>query len=286
MLRVTIDIFSGRRNPTWVMGDDQAALILREIALHRSTVVNLPRHNGRLGYRRVILEQLNERIQQEFELPRVFSIADMALGLDAKGIEIAQKILDGSDSVMPANAYEFFSCQIANAARSATMTASQADELPPETLLPALSAYETTPFEAEPWNDPVHVGCNNCYAYAANQRTDTFAQPGRASGRNLASFTFEEIIEAAGCDGVVDAVDSVGATQAPRYLVALFVWPGFDYHWYRLHSDGSWGHKPGPETVRTVDNSDTSILDPRVCSRADYSDFAGFFIISKQCKIR
>ena len=300
MLRVTIDIFSGRPNPTWIVGADQSAPILREIALHPGIVVDSSHEIGGLGYRRVILDQLDGRMVQEYGLPRAFAIADAATDCDTKGIEIAQKLIDGAalqgssvggptgggDAIMTADTRKFFSCQIGRATRPATMMPAPADEVPPETMLPSLSSYETTPFEADHWNDPTHIRCNNCYAYAANRRTDTFAQPGRASGREPASFTFEEIMEAAVNDGAVDAANGANATEAPRYLVALFIWPGHDYHWYRLHSDGSWGHKPGTKPVRTVDNVGTSILDPRVCSRADYSDFCGFLIIPKQCRIR
>ena len=300
MLRVTLDIFSGRPNPSWVIGGGLAASILREIALHRSIISDLSKHTTRLGYRRVSLELLEGEAPQGYNLPPLFSIADGRSGHEAKGVEIAQKLIDmapiedpsvgavrgRADTATVADARAFFARQVASALRPPVMTRSQADKRPPETMLPTVSAYETAPFAAEFWNDPLHVSRNNSYAYAANRRTDTFPQLGRASGREAASFTFEDVVEAAHSDGLVGAAAEVDAIEAPRHLVALFVWPGRDYHWYRLHADGSWGHKPGPIPARTVDNTGTRILDPRICSRAEYSDFCGFFLIPNSAKIR
>jgi hypothetical protein len=100
-----------------------------------------------------------------------------------------------------------------------TATISEAGEFPPEATLPTLSSdYETAPFTPDFWN----------------------AQPGRSTQREAASFTAGEIAEAAMSDGAVSATDTVDGGGAPRYLAALFIWPGHDYHWYRLHADGSW----------------------------------------------
>jgi hypothetical protein len=122
-----------------------------------------------------------------------------------------------------------------------TATISEAGEFPPEATLPTLSSdYETAPFTPDFWNAPAHLSRNNCYAYAANRRTDTLPLPGRSTQREAASFTAGEIAEAAMSDGAVSATDTVDGGGAPRYLAALFIWPGHDYHWYRLHADGSW----------------------------------------------
>ncbi len=300
MLRVTIDIFSGRPNPSWIVGGDQSASILREIALHRSTIGDPAKQMTKLGYRGVILELIQDHMPTEYNLPHVLSIACGTSGHEAKGIEIAQKLIDrapfedpnvgalpvGADAAAVKGAREFFVGQIASVNSPVVTTTSQADQLPAETMLPVLSPHETTPFAPEFWNAPSQVTRNNCYAYATNRRTDTFPQPGRASGRAAASFSFEEIAEAAMSDGAVSAADKVDPSEAPRYLAALFVWSGRDYHWYRLHSDRSWGHKPGPAPARIVDNAGTWIRDPRVCSCADYSDFCGFFLIPRNCTIR
>jgi hypothetical protein len=300
MLRVTIDIFSGRPNPSWVVSDDESVSILREIALHCSVAGNPSRDSIRLGFRRMILEPLQDQAPAESSLPHAFSIADGTSANEAKAIEIAQKLIDKAPFENPAvgaiwgeadrgaaqRARAFFAGQIVKIRSPSVTTSLEWDEIPPQTMLPALSAYETAPFAPEFWNAPAHVARNNCYAYASNRRTDSFPQPGRSSGRGAASLSAGEIAEGAMSDGAVSAMDDVDSSEAPRYLAALFVWPDRDYHWYRLHSDNSWGHKPGPWPARMLDDTGMSIRDPRVCSRGDYSDFCGFFLFPKNCTVK
>lgn len=299
-LRVTIDIFSGRPNPTWIVGSDQAASILREIVLHRSVIGSPPPGSARLGYRSVILELLQDQPPLEYDLPAAFSIAGGTSTNEAKAIELAQNLIDKAPFEDPdvgatrgdlsagaaQRARVFFAGQIGNVQSSLIAPFSDADTMPVDTMLPNLSPYETAPFTPEFWNAPSHIAHNNCYAYAANRRTDTFPQPGRSSGREVISFSAEEIVEAARSDGAVRAADKVDPSEAPRYLAALFVWPGRDYHWYRLHSDRSWGHKPGPGPAGVLDNAGTLIRDPRLCSRGSYTDFCGFYLFPRSCTMR
>ena len=61
--------------------------------------------------------------------------------------------------------------------------------------------------------------------------------------------------------------------------VALVIWPNVDYHWYRLHSNGFWGHKPGGTAARNTDNSGNVIggaLNPQNCNRGNYTVFCGY----------
>jgi hypothetical protein len=62
--------------------------------------------------------------------------------------------------------------------------------------------------------------------------------------------------------------------------VALVVWPGVDYHWYRRHSNGFWGHKPGQTAARNVDNANVLIngitRTPANCNRGPYTHFCGY----------
>jgi hypothetical protein len=255
-----------------------------------------------LGYRCVTLDLLQDHMSAEYSLPHTFSIACGTSANEAKAVEIAERLIDkapfeepevgalsGDSSPGAARRLrEFFAGQIANVrAPHVTATISEAGELPPEAMLPTLSSdYETAPFTPDFWNEPAHLSKNNCYAYAANRRTDTFPQPGRSTQREAASFTAGEIAEAAMSDGVVSADDTVDASDAPRYLAALFIWPGRDYHWYRLHADRPWGHKPGPKLAETRDCAGMWIRDPRVCSRGDYADFCGFFLMPKSCTLK
>jgi hypothetical protein len=46
-------------------------------------------------------------------------------------------------------------------------------------------------------NDPVIRQSNNCYNYASNWRTNTFAQPGRGCGQMYTALTCSEVTRAA-----------------------------------------------------------------------------------------
>jgi hypothetical protein len=252
MLRVTIDIFSGRPNPSWVISADRSVSILREIALYRSVIGDPSREPIKLGYRSLLLELLQDQTTVEYSLPHTFSIACGTSANEAMAIEIGQKLIDEApfedpkvgaiggdvDPRAAQHARAFFAEQIANVHSRLVTTFSEAGEIPVESMLPALSTYETAPFAPEFWNAPSHIARNNCYAYAVNRRTDSFPQPGRSCRREAASFSAGEIAEAAMSDGARSAADKVDASEAPRYLAALFVWPDHDYHWYRMHRTG------------------------------------------------
>ena len=130
------------------------------------------------------------------------------------------------------------------------------------------------------WNDAstVQYG-NNCYNYGNNVRTDTFAQPGRASTGTAASMSCTDVYAAALADGL-EALPSSGVCPGGQDKVALVVDPGTDYHWYRQDSDGMWTHKPGQTQATNLDNSGNPISNPETADRCGsflcYTDFCGY----------
>jgi hypothetical protein len=90
------------------------------------------------------------------------------------------------------------------------------------------------------------------------------------------------VTKAALADGCHRRFDCFPDQEAPRRLVALVVAPGFDYHWYRIHTkaEGFWGHKPGGTAARNVDNSGRVIWNPETCDRGPYTEFCGYFYTS------
>jgi hypothetical protein len=121
---------------------------------------------------------------------------------------------------------------------------------------------------------------NNCYNYATNTRTDSFAQPGYSSGGGGAGqcsspFTAACITEKATADGLIP---SSGPNQCDfdQETVASAVFSG-DYHWYRLDTNGLWTHKPGNGLATNLDNSGNPITDPATADRGPYTTFVGYF---------
>jgi hypothetical protein len=66
------------------------------------------------------------------------------------------------------------------------------------------------------------------------------------------------------------------------HKVALVIWPGRDFHWYRLDRTGRWSHKPGVTPASDVDNSGNPIADPRTANRGPYTVFCGCYCVCKQ----
>ncbi|WAR17393.1 IMSP1-like protein [Mya arenaria] len=126
---------------------------------------------------------------------------------------------------------------------------------------------------------------NNCYNYANNKITDTFAQPGRAGSCEIGTHpTGNDFKRAALCDGLKEILTprDVPVPDSGWNLVALVFWPPkpgsmlFDFHWYRLDGNSRWSHKPGRTVATNVDDSKKAIRDPRTADRGPYTEFVAF----------
>lgn len=133
-------------------------------------------------------------------------------------------------------------------------------------------------YEPEKWNDGGFIqDNNNCYNYACDKRTDTFAQPGLAGGNLWSSMTCSEVKDGAIADGLIPL--KVGSCKNCCHKVALFIWPGHDYHWYRQDANGMWSHKCANTEATNLDNSGNPISNPLTADRGGYTDFCGFFCV-------
>jgi len=145
--------------------------------------------------------------------------------------------------------------------------------------------YEVSQFNPAFWNTAVVQPHNNCYNYARNWRTDTFAQPGRAHGAQTGTMACANVTAAAMADGLRKRCDCLPQSEYPRRLMALVIDPGWDYHWYRHQRGGFWGHKPGDTAARNVDNNNVVIANPETCNRGGYTDFCGYFYAGRSVVI-
>ena len=156
-------------------------------------------------------------------------------------------------------------------------------------------------YEPTLWNNNSNVLYgSNCYSYAVNApKNPTFnyfetMQPGQSVGK---SCTKDDIINVSPVLSLIseDAaklgfgftrIDAEAVCNPGFYKVAFVLdpnEPGFDYHWYRQNSDGSWSHKPGTTPVKDTDNDGRLIMDPEECNRnggyLNYSVFVGYFAV-------
>jgi hypothetical protein len=153
-------------------------------------------------------------------------------------------------------------------------------------LLSAGGCCNVPAYEPSFWNDAGTIQYNNnCYNYGNNNRTDTFAQPGRRSGDYPNPMVCADVAAAAISDGL-EALPASGVCPDDKDKVALFVDPDLpnrDYHWYRLDNDGMWSHKPGGGRATNLDQSGNVISNPETADRnnpvwnLNYTDFCGYF---------
>ena len=115
---------------------------------------------------------------------------------------------------------------------------------------------------------------DNCYNYAAQKSTGTFAQPGRAGGAIYSSIDGTSLRAACVLDVIQDIEEPADPATLPaednNCMIMLAIIPGIDFHFYRLDSDSTWSHKPGPRTPTNLDNSGATISNPRTADIAPY----------------
>ena len=99
---------------------------------------------------------------------------------------------------------------------------------------------------------------------------------GVAGGQKYTGFTAPEVLEATFRDGLV-YLPVYAPIFFPQFCyIALVIWPGEDFHFYRLDKNFMWSHKPGHTPAINVDNKGELIHDPRTADRGHYIVFAGF----------
>lgn len=308
MLRITADVYSGRPNPSWILTDEQEVrAVLKEISQNRQVASQAAPAEAGLGFRGLFVESLSDEIARDFDLATGAYVAAGSYAIGAKANELADRLI----SLMPASEawsqaadvesdpldesfQMFLREQLVTSDRTsvpdATGGAEAGAEAEGEVAAAVTCTIELAAYNPGFWNNnPTIRQTNNCYNYASNKRTNTFAQPGRGCGHIYSAITCPEMTRASLCDGLHRRFDCFPPAEAPRYLVALVVAPGptfRDFHWYRKMKEGFWGHKPGSTAVRNVDNSNKVILDPATCNRGPYTQFCGYFYTCKSQRIR
>src|SRR5215470_815412 len=181
-LRITIDIFSGRPNPVIEVDGKRAREILERLQPTKPLKRRAIAPEFRLGYRGLIIDQTAAPSRA---FPRRFRVAAGAI----YGPDAAHTIADPEFE-------EFFAGREGRAARLAAprgfplLLQREIKRLKqldlhfklPRFPRPIIHSCRCAPlYEPAWWNDGGQKQWNNnCYNYATNYRTDTFAQPGRA----------------------------------------------------------------------------------------------------------
>lgn len=283
---VTLDIFSGRPNPTWLLPDEESAGLQERLQAFREPGSRVPSGAfGGLGYRGFRVSHVPGGGQSHPEFHVHEGVMDLGLQqprLLSNDRELESWLLSTagraiSDEVRAAAAAEIKKSPIDTAALM---------KLPPHAACPHCHAHDAPPYNPLKWNIPSVQPFNNCYNYANDHITNTFAQPGRAHGKMYTALSCPSVEPAAQADGLKPA-PNFSHPLPPRHgwYVALVIWPGVDYHWYRQDNVGCWSHKPGSTPARNTDNSGHHITDPKTCNRGNYTVFCSYMITDRHVVI-
>ncbi len=293
MLRATIDIFSGRPNPSFIVTGQDADELLKEIARNRGALTDRDAGYTGLGYRGVVIEPLSDELATALSLPTEFKVGGGDSVNDSKSFELAERIIRSMRKFSSSSPFtdkpvdfdeeleKFVLNQIGNISPRFGQTTADGGAPAAPSPQDVTCFIEKGKFNPEFWNTPSVQPYNNCYNYASNFKTNTFAQPGRGAGTQYTQLTCAEVTRGALADGCHRRFDCFPDAEKPRWLIAMVVAPGRDYHWYRLQQEGFWGHKPGGTAAKNTDNNGTVITNPETCARAPYTDFCGYFYSCK-----
>jgi hypothetical protein len=286
-VRITIDIFSGRPNPVVELDAKEAKDVLERLkpttplsgdeAEKAATPI--------LGYRGLVVEQTGTTAVNK-DLPERFRVSSGRL----TGKGLAHNPADAS--------FEQFFFGTKGPGRKAKdkdtknlqslikTEVARAVEIREKFVLdpsafPLIIACTCGPvYEPAWWNDGGQKQFNNnCYNYATNYRSDTFAQPGRAAGAMYTALTCAAVLPASVKDALEDTPGANNKCPPEGHLVALVIAPNIDFHWFRKGRNGFWTHKPGGTQVTNLDNSGHLITDPRTANRGMYTAFCTFMVV-------
>lgn len=270
-VEVELDIYSGRPNPTWVLLEEESRAI-RLAVKDLVATEELPASVSRLGYRGFLL--------REIIMPSVVSEARVFGGtVDVpregevrvdKNRSLERRLLETMPEGYPHPGLQSY------------LVEQVASPIPPtrravRVQCPANMGGLSPAYSPATWNIPTVQGANNCYNYANNKITNSFAQPGKGSGAVFTALACGDVRDAAVRDGLVPTA-SVSNRIEDGFYVALVIWPGEDFHWFRQDREGCWSHKPGKDPATNLDDAGMRITDPTTCDRGDYSQFCTYMV--------
>lgn len=256
---ITLHIYSGREDPKWKVDHNHRHFreIVTKIEAHRDGIP-LPG----LGYRGFTVYHESQR----YHVPKQTNIALEKLLLASEAVEL-ENTDQSEEPLLPESRKPLLS----HAARTHVLTHLNVDEN---------ENIELPVYNPNNWNIPAIQPYNNCYNYANNMITNTFAQPGKKHGLKLKKHHIDgnTVKRYATKDGLepLTVNDDDAVPTNIRNLVALVIWPDEDFHWYRLDQTLTFSHKPGTDEVRNTDEDDHTIRDPRLAARGPYIEFVTF----------
>jgi hypothetical protein len=291
-LKITLDIFSGRPNPVLIVSAGEAKKVLDSISPKgrmKKVSARSIQPPGNLGYRGIIVEQLDKASRQHpgrMHLTHANMFGDENFSaLDGEALEsfVFNKLARFKDVPNKKEFRGYLEKEMNRFKKiHAKLSAANLPVIPFPHIINA--CYCAPDPDLAWWNDGSTIqSSNNCYNYATNYRTNTFAQPGKASGQQYTSLSGCSVAsgqrsakDGAIADKLIDLPLANNKCPGKGHLVALVIAPEYDFHWFRKGPNGRWSHKPGSTAAKSTDNSGNLITDPRTADRGPYKKFCTF----------
>ena len=300
MIRIEIDLFSGKPNPVWHVPDDLAVELLRTISENKGMISLSQAPSYILGFRGLIVTTTDMPDSLRFGLPDTFLLGDgQAPDLQASGDMTRILLSTCPEALIPLTEIISPLMERRTPFLDDHFLGSEAvDENGPNDVGPSSTttiqdgkcSVEVGRYSPAFWNSAQLVSKNNCYSYGCNMRTNDFAQPGVYANLVFQN-TLASIITCAKADGAVSQGNCMPQARQPRWLMALVttadnIGDAFDFHWYRKQQEDYWGHKRGYTDATNRDNSGELIEDPQTCDRGAYTQWGGYFYAPKTMNIK
>jgi len=273
---VTLHVFSGRPNPIWALPSEEESALLDAVKDIGGRDAPPTRGLGYQGFSLLSTSADDSRRGLLFENQK----SDEVRGSFLTGHpDLEDRLLQSGRDVLDDDLLTYVRQEVESGPDMAVLEQSLATR-----SCPPCGGGAAPPYNPNYWNNnQIILNNNNCYNYANNQVTNTFAQPGRGTGQMYTALTCPDVAAAADRDGLVSTGGFSASVQG--WYVALVIWPNRDFHWYRQDSNGCWSHKPGSTPVRNTDNSGNPITDPATCNRGPYTSFCTYFVTGRSVRI-
>jgi len=210
-IEATLDIFSGRENPHWILSSDQQRDLFDLLRTIETPTLQKPSGVlGRLGYRGFILRGSGESPHAGLRLLVHEGIVDFGQSRESRiadSRDLESWLLQTAPVDIPSvvrirvadhlGQPKFNAVSFLSAASAASITGCY-----------GCRAQDAPAYNPAPWNIPTVQPYNNCYNYANDQITNTFAQPGRAHGVFPANYDCNDYEKASIVDGLVVSPNS------------------------------------------------------------------------------
>lgn len=203
-LTVTLNVYSGRPNPVWTLDEDQSEALMK-LLYDGGEPTNLKSSAGKvgLGYRGFQVVSSATSAMGAMSIHAHDGIIDPGpteLNLISAKKTIESFLLETAGKTIDKSVRKHVNDSLK--AKQPMSLKDFANESASLVVCPLCKAADAPIYNPSIWNIPSVQPFNNCYNYANDLKTNTFAQPGKAHGKTITDFTCAIVQPCATADGL------------------------------------------------------------------------------------